>query len=87
MADDVAERYYLSISIFHMMEKLNFNCVLQQNTQLRRVLLFPKGCDAGTVIPTTFGKIDALTVQLKLKSIAAGKINVVYTIVSIGTSK
>jgi len=32
MADDVAECYYLTISIFHMVEKLNFNYVLQQNT-------------------------------------------------------
>lgn len=62
MADDVAECYYLSISIFHMAEKLNFDCVLQQNTLLRRVLLFAKGCDAGTVTPTTFGKLGALTV-------------------------
>lgn len=87
MADDVAECYYLSISIFHMVEKLNFDCVLQQPTQLWRVLLFLKGCDAGTVTPTTFSKIGALTVPLKLKSIALGSINVVYTVVSICSSK
>lgn len=61
MADDVTECYYLSISIFHMVKKLNFNCVLQQNTLVWRVLLFVKGCDAGTVTPVAFGETGALT--------------------------
>lgn len=62
MADDVAECYYLSISIFHMVEKLNLECVVQQNAQLWRALLFPKGCDAGAVTPATFGEIGSLAV-------------------------
>lgn len=62
MADDAAECYYLSISIFHMVEKLNLDCVVQQNAQLWRALLFPKGCGAGAAGPATFGGIGSLAV-------------------------
>lgn len=87
MADDAAECYYLSISIFYTGEKLNFSCVLQQNTLVWRVLLFVKGCDAGTVTFGAAGETSALTLGLQLKDSVAENVNVVYIVACICTSK
>lgn len=62
-----------------MVEKLNFNCILQKNILDWRVLLSVKGCNAGTVAPIAFGGIGALTVKLKLKGIVAENFNMWYT--------